>query len=923
MTLTPGAKLGHYEIVAPVGAGGMGEVYRARDTRLGREVAIKVLPEAFSSDRERLARLQREAQMLATLNHPNIAGIYALEESGVARFLALEFVPGETLAALLAARGALPVSEALAIAGQLAEALEAAHEKGVVHRDLKPANIKLTPEGKVKVLDFGLAKLFAPEASSAEMTHSPTLSVVATRAGVLLGTAAYMSPEQARGKSLDRRTDIWAFGCVLFELLTGRQAFAGETVSDAVAVILTREPDWQSLPPATPPRVRELLRRCLQKDAGHRLRDMGDARIEIEEIRAGQGSGIVPSVAAADSGFAAPVASASFWARPVTLGRAAGAALSLAGVLSLLVWVGVRGGQQAPSPVLRVSIPTPKGENLFQINQPLVAISPDSRTVVFVAGHSGESQLFLRSLDQLEATPIPGTQGARNPLFSPNGEWIGFFAGGKLKKISVRGGSALPLCDAAPEDSRGASWGDDGYIYFTPAFVGGIVRVAESGGKLEAVTTPDEKTGERTHRWPELLPGGKALLYTLGSIKSPDYYFDAQIAVRSLATSQTKVLVDGGTNAHYLPSGHLLYSTASGLVAVPFDVGKLELTGPPIPLTEQILASVDTGAMHYAVSREGVLAYAPGEAPNAERALVWLDLKGKAEPLAAPRRSYYEPTLSPDGKRVAVTLPGPRNDDIWLLDIQRNTLTRLTFGPAAAISPLWAPDGKHVVYASERDGKPGLFRKPADGSGSEERLLTASTGTSFPAPESFSPDGKLLIFSQIDPVRQSDIYVLSLDDRKVQPFLATPFNESGGALSPDGRWIAYQSTESGPESLYVQAFPGPGGKWQIASTGGNPHWSRDGKQLFFRGLSDAAGQTNSFAKVDVTTKPSFAASTPQTLFSVPFGGFRPSVRSVFSVAPDSRRILIVEGGEANQQRNQLNLVFGLTGELKRRAASSR
>jgi len=750
------------------------------------------------------------------------------------------------------------------------------------------------------------------------------LSLAATRAGVLLGTAAYMSPEQARGKNLDRRTDIWAFGCVLFELLTGRQAFAGETVSDAVAVILTREPDWQSLPPATPPRVRELLRRCFQKDAGHRLRDIGDARIEIEEIRAGQGSGIVPQGTVAGSGpTAVPVASTSFWARPVTLGRAAGAALGLAVLVSLLGWLGVRGRQATTSPALRVSIPMPKDQSLYQINQPLLAISPDSRTVVFLAGQGGNSQLYMRPLDQLEATPIPGTPGARNPIFSPDGEWIAFFAEGKLKKISVRGGSAFPLCDANPEDSRGVSWGDDGFLYFTPAFVGGISRVSEGGGKLEVVTTLDEKTGERTHRWPEVLPGGKALLFTLGSIKSPDYYFDAQVVVRSLVTGQTKVLVDGGTNAHYLSSGHLLYSAASGLVAVPFDVGKLEITGPPIPLPEQILASVDTGAMHYSLSRDGVMAYAPGEAPTAERALAWVDMKGKVEPLAAPRKDYYEPTLSPDGKRVAITLHGERNDDIWVLDIQRNTLTRLTFGPAAANSPLWTPDGTRIVYATEREGKPGLFWKPADGSGSEERLLT--TATSFPVPDSFSPDGSLLVFTRIDPVQQGDIHVLSLSDRKVTPFLATQFNESQGTLSPDGRWIAYASTESGPESLYVQAFPGPGGKWQISTggTGGNPQWSRDGKQLFFRGPSGAAGQQNVVAKVDVITKPSFSASTPQTLFPVTFGGLRPLVRLFFSLAPDSRRILILEAGEASRQTTHVNVVFGLTDELKRRAASGR
>jgi serine/threonine-protein kinase len=900
----------------------MGEVYCARDPRLNREVAIKVLPDVFAADPERLARLQREAQVLAALNHPNIAGIHALEESGAMRFLVLEFVPGETLAALLHSQGPLPVDEALEICGQLAGALEAAHEKGVVHRDLKPANIKLTPEGKVKVLDFGLAKLFATDASSSDMATSPTLSLAATRAGVLLGTAAYMSPEQARGKSVDRRTDIWAFGCVLFELLTGRQAFAGDTVSDAVAVILTREPAWQLLPPATPPRVRALLRRCFQKDAGHRLRDIGDARIEIEEIRGLSSSGLVAPGAATSNAFSAPAAPASFWAQPVTLSRGAAAAIGLVLTSSFLIWVGARGLRKTNATLLRVAIAAPQEEAILQINQSLVAISPDSRYVAFLAGRGERAQLYLRPLDQVEATPIPSTQQARNPFFSPDSEWVGFFAEGKLKKISVRGGSALSLCDVHAEDARGASWSDDGWIYLAPGFVGGISRVSENGGKLEVVTTLNEKAGERTHRWPEILPGGKALLYTLGSIDSPDYYFDAKIAVKSLATGQTKILVGGGTNPRYLVSGHLVYSTATGLVAVPFDPQKLEITGPPIAMPEQILASVDTGAMHYAISHDGVMVYAPGETLTAERALAWVDMKGKAELLPVPRKNYFEPALSPDGKRVAVTIPGGRGDDIWILDIAGNTLMRLTFGPGTALNPIWTPDGTRIAYASEREGKPGLFWKRADGSGNEERLSTFPT---FPVPSSFSADGDLLVFTQMDPARQGDIYVLSLRDRKVTPFLTGSFNESHGTLSPDGRWMAYVSTESGNEALFVQAFPGPGGKYQISpqGTGGNPQWSRNGKQLFFRGSADAAGRTNVVSKVDIATQPSFSASTPQTLFPVSFGGLRPQVRTFFSLAPDAKRILMVEGSDAGEGLQHLNVVFGWTDEMKRRAAGGR
>ncbi len=908
--------LGNYEILSPIGAGGMGEVYRARDPRLGRDVAIKVLPEAFSGDPQRLARFQREAQALAALNHPHIAAIYGLEEAGGIRFLVLELVPGETLATELHSRGALPLQEVLEISRQLAGALEAAHEKGIVHRDLKPANIKLTPEGQVKVLDFGLAKAMSSHTAEADPSLSPTLSLGATRAGVILGTAAYMSPEQARGKAVDRRTDVWAFGCVLFELLTGRQVFSGETVSDAVAVILTREPEWKSLPEATPPRVRELLRRCLNKDATHRLRDMGDARIEIEEILAAPAS--APDSAAPSyepsSASSSPAPRSSAGRRPVALGPALLVTAAVALAVFLGAWLGQRGGSPAGTLLMRVSFSAPPQERLPRMNHPVLAISPDSQNIVFIAGHDGVNQLFVRSLQQNEATLLPGTADPRNPFFSPDGEWIGFFAEGRLKKVPLRGGNAVSLCDALLDDSRGASWGDDGWIYFAPTFTTGISRVSESGGKVEAVTALDETKGERTHRWPEILPGSKGLLFTLGSIKSPDYYFDAQIAVKSLVTGQVKILMEGGTNPHYLRSGHLVYATASGLVAAPFDLGKLETTGPPLLLPEQALVATDTGAVNYSISSGGVLAYVHGEAPNAEHALQWIDLNGKVELLAAPKRNYFEPVLSPDGQRVAVTIPGPRNDDIWVLDIARNTLTRLTFGPAAAFAPLWTRDGKRVIYSSERENKPGLFWKAADGSGVEESLMTSPTS---PTPDSVSPDGKTLLFTQTDPNRQGDIRLLRLDgDRQARDFLATPFNEYGATISPDGKWVAYVSNESGTEALYVQAFPGPGGKWQITSgAGANPQWSRDGKQLFFR-LDQGVG------KVDVRTTPTFSASAPRMVFRATFGGLRPFSRLLFSLSPDSRRILSIPGGEGHAGATQINLVFGWADELKRRVATA-
>jgi len=910
VTLTSGSRLGNYEIVSPLGAGGMGEVYRAHDPRLNREVAIKVLPDMFAADPERLARFQREAQMLAALNHPNIAGIHGLEESSGIRFLVLELVPGETLAELLAARGPLAVSEALDIARQLAEGLEAAHEKGIIHRDLKPANIKLTPEGKIKVLDFGLAKAFATDASGSDMVNSPTLSMAATRAGVLLGTAAYMSPEQARGKALDRRTDVWAFGCVIFELLTGKKTFDGETVSDAVAVILTRDPDWSHLSPVVPHRLRELLRRCLTKDPSHRMRDMGDARIEIEEILAGSASGMHPAV----STGASPAAPQTFWARPVALSRAVAMTMAVSLVAALLVWLSLR---QSPAavPLIRSTISTPPKELISAKSQPVVAISPDGQRIAFVAASLGVSQLFLRALDQEEATPVPGSREARGPFFSPDGQWVAFAAEGKLKKVSVRGGNPIALCDVVSDDMRGASWGEDGWIYLTPSFTGGVARIMENGGKLEAVTSLDAKAGERTHRWPEILPGAKALVFTNGSLKAPDYYFDAQISVKSLVTGETKMLAAGGTNPHYLPSGHLLYSTASGLIAVPFDARKLEVTGAPTTLPEQVFGSVDTGAMHYAVSRNGDLVYMEGERPDAERALVWVDLTGKTEVLRAPKKTYFEPALSPEGKRVAISITGPRNDDIWVLDIERNALTRLTFGPGSASGPLWTLDGKRIAYSAERNGQMGIFWKPADGSGVEEHLITAATNA---IPSSFTADGKTLLYFITDPARSGDILAFSPEgERKPKPILVTSFDEYNADISPDGRWMAYVSNESGSEEVYVQAFPGPGGKWQISTGGGaDPHWSSDGRALFFRWNSGVAS-------VQVNLSPTFSASVPKTLFPMNLGGYRPMTSRLFSVSRDGKRILGIQGNERDAGYDRLRFVQGWGEELKRLAAGAR
>ncbi|MGH9861789.1 MAG: protein kinase domain-containing protein [Candidatus Acidiferrales bacterium] len=897
--MTTGAKVGPYTIVAPLGAGGMGEVYRAHDTRLGRDVALKVLPEAFARDAERMARFEREAHLLASLNHPHIAAIYGLEEADGRRYLVLELVEGETLAERVA-RGPLPLEDALSVCGQIAEALEAAHEKGIIHRDLKPANVKVTPQGKVKVLDFGLAKAFEGEAAQEDISKSPTLTSPATQLGALLGTAAYMSPEQARGRAVDRRADSWAFGCVLYELLSGRQAFSGETVSDTIASVLKTEADWSALPAATPPSVRRLLRRCLEKDPKRRLRDIADAWLQMEEA------------------LREPVATVT--ATPVAL--PAGPRWqqllpwALAGVLLVVSlfasWQWWERGNPSRG-VTRFAV-TPPSEHLVIAARPAVALSPDGRRFVYVADHEGVTRLYLRNLDQLEATPMPGTENASGPFFSPDGQWIGFFAAAKLKKVAVQGGGSVALCEAP--DPRGATWMPDDTIIFSPGFTTGLFRVPANGGVPQPLTTPDASHDERTHRWPEALPGGKAVLFVIGEVNSPDYYLDAQIAVQLLETGERKLLPIQGTFPRYSSTGHLLYATAAGLFAVQFDLSRLETTATPAPVLEAVGVTTDTGAGHYGISPTGSFVYVPGSGFG-ENTLVWVDRKGAVQPLAAPPRPYEQPHLSPEGKRVAVVVGAGEvagTANIWVLDIARGTLTRLTF-EGTDRSVLWSPDGERITFNSERNGKTGIYWKPADGSGSEEALIPPGLTA---IPESWSPDGKFLAISQVEGQNLGDLWILPLEgERKPKPFLQTRFDEWGAQFSPDGRWLAYVSTESGREEVYVQPFPGPGGKWQVSTDGGLfPLWSRSGRELFY------LNRSNRLISVPVATQPSFAPGTPQGLFDAPPAFTRALANGVYSPAPDGQRFLFAKA-QGETTFSQMVVVLNWDDELQRQLSSGK
>jgi eukaryotic-like serine/threonine-protein kinase len=888
MALTSGTRLGPYEILSAIGAGGMGEVYRARDSKLGRDVALKVLPDAFARDSERMARFQREAKVLASLNHPNIATIHGFEDSGATHALVMELVEGPTLADRIRS-GPIPISEALPIAKQMCDALEYAHERGIVHRDLKPANVKMTNDDAVKVLDFGLAKALEGEASSIDIANSPTISQMATQAGVLLGTAAYMSPEQAKGKVVDRRADIWAFGCVLYEMLTGQMVFRGESVTDTLAAVIGAEPDWSQLPASTPIGVRVLLQRCLQKDPKQRLRDIGDARISLEEVLSG---GTDASLAGA-AGIFAP-----FWRRALLLSL--GTLLLGAGIVSLATWI--LKPSPPPQPVTRTAITLPPGQQLAGLESgPAVALSPDGTHLAYVAVQGGTQQVYLRAMDSLEAKPVPGTEGAVDPFFSPDGQWLGFFAGGNLKKISVSGGTALTIGSAT--QPGGASWGRQGMIAFAPSNVSPLEQVPDAGGTPQPLTRLDSRAA--SHRWPEFLPGGKAVLFAAGSAAN---WSDAQVAVQSLGEGEWRILVKEGTQPRYASSGHLVYAQGGSLMAVPFDPQRLTATGAAVPAVEHVLQFSLSGAAQYSFSASGSLIYVPGGGQGVQSQLVWVSRDGSQKPLAAPARAYSYPRLSPDGRRIAVTIE-EQEAYIWLYDLSRDMLARLTFQGSLNLTGGWTPDGKRIAFLSNEEGSGNIFWQLADGSGGPERL---NTGEYVQVPASWSPDGRLLAFVEVNPATGRDIWVLRLGDRKPQPFLRTPFNETAPRFSPDGRWLAYVSDESGSNEIYVQPYPGPSGKWQISTEGGTePVWNRNGRELFYR-------SGDRMMAVDIAAQASFVAGKPKVLFEGPYQP-TPTTAPNYDVSHDGRRFLMLKLSEQAQAApTQINVVLNWFEELKRR-----
>ena len=900
-----GKTISHYKVLEKIGEGGMGVVYRATDTKLNRDVALKILPEQFASDSQRMGRFQREAEVLASLDHPNIGQIYGIEEAGQTKALVLQLIEGPTLAERIA-QGPIPVEETLKIALQMAEGLEAAHEKGVIHRDLKPANIKITPEGQVKILDFGLAKALEAEEADSSLSQSPTLTHAATQAGVILGTAAYMSPEQARGKPTDRRADIWAIGVVLFEMLSGKRAFQGEDVSQTLAAVIMTEPDWSLLPSETPRPILQLLQRCLDREPHDRLQAMGEFRIAVSRYLADPVDPLAQPVADA---VQAPQRRMLPWL----------AAIALTAIVAVIAtWNLKPTAPQPVAPATRFYHELPDGQAFTNPTRPLVAVSPDGSQIVYVA----DQQLYLRNLDEMEARPIQGTdENPNSPFFSLGGEWVGYFSTSdrQLKKIATIGGASVILCDVTVP--FGASWGSDDTIVYGQAE--GIMRVSANGGTPELVVPTEE--GEQVHG-PQMLPGGEWVLFTLTSAGGATRWDKAQIVVQSLESGERRVLWEGGSDARYVPTGHLVYALEDVLFALPFDLASLEVSGGPVPIVEGVRRANNplgnTATANYGFSDRGTLIYIQGTGAMSQmRVLALVDRNGLVERLNAPPKEYLSPRLSPDGQTLVVQSIEDSGDLIWVYDLTEDTAIRQLTFEGNNQRPVWTPDSQHITFSSDRDGTMSLYWMPADGSGVAERLTTAEEGTRHRM-WSWSPDGKLLVFTVIrNDQTGRNIWTLSVDDGETQSLYDTPGTVFLGAeLSPNGEWLAYGAGPSGNAAdIYVEPFPPTGARHRISQDGGlYPLWSPEGSELFYR--PNAGGTGITLRSVDIVTEPAFAFSNEQTL---PVEGFNVvSGYRDYDITPDGERLLMVfpadQSDSSEPARQQINVVLNWFEELKER-----
>ncbi len=897
--MEPGTLLGHYEIMSPLGTGGMGQVYQARDTTLDRDVAIKVLAEDFADDAGRLARFEREAKLLASLNHPNIATIHGFDESDGVHFIAMELVEGQSLAERIEDSGRIEIDEALEIARRIALALEAAHEAGVIHRDLKPANVQVAPDETVKVLDFGLAKAYEADGTepSSDMSQSPTM-MTATGTGVIMGTAPYMSPEQARGQPVDKRSDIWAFGCVLYEMLTGKRTFDGETAGDVLASIIRAEPDWTAVPKATPAIIQHVLRRCLEKNPSLRLHDIADARIEIVNTIADPDGSLT---LVADSGEATRPS----WRHYVPTPVAAGLGIALAAATFLAVSTSMRQVPTAPEAAMRLEMRL-TDDGLLPLG---VGLSPDGTQIAYVLGSGlAQTELYVRSFDELEGVRLVSGS-PHSPFFSPDGQWIGYFAGSELKKVPVTGSTPQTVVSSDVVPATG-TWGADNTIIFG-SIGGGLFRVSADGGRPESLTRLDQ--GEAAHAFPQLLPDDKALLFTTVAL-------DNSMATEVLdLETRTRRVVQLGGQGRYAPTRHLVYQDRGTLFAVPFDLGQLQVKGSPVPVVQGLATFLDSEAAAFDFSSTGTLAYLGGAAGSQTYPVVWVDREGNTTPLWDEPGVYSTPRLSPDGTRLAVHASRNDNEDVWIYDLKRGALTRLTSDAARDTSPVWSPDGQFLAFQSNRDDTLNIYRTRAEGSGTVLRL-TESDRSQFP--ESWSVDGGSLAYAEVGVGTNWDLWVLPLEgDGEPRVIANSVAADIWSTFSPNGRWIAYGSFESGRNEVYVRPFPPGPERYQVSIGGGSqPKWSGDGRELYYRtyrGIMAVAVETEG---------DSFGYGRAEQLFE---GSFRGGLNGIvgtgvgnanpdYDVTADGQRFVMFPGG--NQRVNDsghVTLTTNWFDELKR------